>query len=261
MAHIYQIDDSRLGRNDLPDPDAVRTAREDLAACFRLAALHGLEEGVCNHFSAMIPGSDDAFLVNPLGYAFSEITASSLLLCDLHGRVLEGSGTPEATAFHIHAQLHMRLPRAKVVFHTHMPYATALAMVEGPPLLWAGQTALRFHGRVAVDENYNGLALDATEGERIALTAGDADIVFLKNHGVVVLADTIAEAWDDLYYLERASQAQVLAASTGRPLKIVPDEIACLVASQEATGRADSARLHLASARRRLERSDSSFLD
>ncbi|MBW1279520.1 class II aldolase/adducin family protein, partial [Escherichia coli] len=87
--------------------------------------------GICNHLSAMVPGRDDLFLVNPYGLAFQEVTASSLLICDFHGNVVEGDGVPEATAFHIHGRLHMKLPRARVAFHTHMPNATALSMLEG----------------------------------------------------------------------------------------------------------------------------------
>ncbi|MFC3126081.1 aldolase [Pseudoroseomonas globiformis] len=246
--------------NALPEAQALRQARIDLAACFRMAARRGMEEGICNHFSAVVPGRPDLFLVNPYGLAFREITASSLLVCDFHGNVVEGDGQPEATAFHIHARLHVEKPRAKVAFHTHMPYATALAMLEGPPLVWAGQTALRFFGRLAVDEDYQGLALDEREGSRIAASLGEADVVFMKNHGVMVLAGTIAEAWDDLYYLERAAQAQVLAMSTGRKLLPVSEEIARRVAAQEAAGRSESARLHLESVKRVLTLEEPGFL-
>jgi ribulose-5-phosphate 4-epimerase/fuculose-1-phosphate aldolase len=126
------------------DDEAVRQARIDLAACFRMAARLGLQEGICNHFSFMLPGSDDLFLVNPYGLAFEEITPSSLLIGDFAGNVVPGEGKPEATAFYIHARLHMSNPRIRAAFHTHMPYATALTMVEGDPLVWAGQTALKF---------------------------------------------------------------------------------------------------------------------
>ena len=234
------------------DTEAIITARNELAACFQLAALHGLEEGICNHFSAMLPGHDDLFLVNPYGYAFSEVTAQNLLVCDFAGNVVDGDGEPEATAFYIHARLHKQLPRIKVAFHTHMPHATALCLLQGPPLLWLGQTALKFYGRTAVDEDYNGLALDAPEGDRIASVMGDADIVFLKNHGVIVAAPTIAEAWDDLYYLERAAQVQLLAMATQRELKPVPHAIAQRAYEQMREGDAQSARAHLTSAMRRL---------
>jgi hypothetical protein len=146
------------------DTAAIREARIDLAACFRMAAKLGMHEGVCNHLSAVLPGRDDLFFVNPYGYAFDEITASKLLVCDMHGNVVLGDGVPEITAFYIHARVHLRQPRIKVAFHTHMPNATALAMLEGPPLLWAGQTALKFYGRTAVDENFNGLALNDRRG-------------------------------------------------------------------------------------------------
>jgi len=262
MAHtIERAAGSEPGRrNEFPDSEALRHLRVELAACFRAAARLDLQEGICNHFSAVAPGRPDLFLVNPYGLAFAEITASSLLLCDFHGNVVEGDGAPEATAFHIHARLHAAKPQARVAFHTHMPYATALAMLEGEPLVWAGQTALRFYGRIAVDENYNGLALDAREGDRIAASVGDANIVFLKNHGVLVLAASVAEAWDDLYYLERAARVQLLAMSSGRPLEIVPDDIVRRVAAQEAAGRETSARSHLESVKRVLTATESSFL-
>ncbi len=241
------------------DPDALRQARLDLAACFRMAARLGLEEGICNHFSALVPGRDDLFLVNPYGLAFAEVSASSLLVCDLAGRVLEGEGQPEATAFFIHARLHARLPRARAAFHTHMPNATALAMVEGEPLAWAGQTALKFYGRTAVDEHYNGLALDEAEGDRITAAMGDADVVFLRNHGVMVTGPTIAEAWDDLYDLERAAEVQVKALATGRPLRSIDPAVARRTAALMREGDPASARAHLDSVKRVLAPQEPDF--
>lgn len=174
------------------DGAEVWQARVELAACFRFAARLGMQEGICNHFSLVVPGHDDLFIVNPYGWAFSEITASHLLICDFEGRVVSGDGQPEATAFYIHARLHKQIPRARAAFHTHMPYATALSMVEGDPLVFAGQTALKFYGRTVTDRNYNGLALDEREGDRIAASVGDADIVFMKHHGVMVLGNSAA---------------------------------------------------------------------
>lgn len=236
------------------DRDALAETRLDLAACLRQAARLGLHEGVCNHFSAMVPGSEAYFVVNPLGYGFHEATASRLLVCDFDGNVVEGEGEVEATAFFIHARLHRHDPRARVAFHTHMPNATALAMLEGPPLSFAIQSSLKFHGRIAVDEDYQGLALDSAEGDRIARAVDGRPIVFLKNHGVMVTAPTIAEAWDDLYYLERACEAERIALSTGRPLKPVPPEIAARTAAQMRDGAEAAARRHLTSVRRTLDR-------
>jgi ribulose-5-phosphate 4-epimerase/fuculose-1-phosphate aldolase len=237
------------------DSEEVWNARVDLAACFRAAARLGMNEGVCNHLSAMVPGHDDLFLVNPDGWGFGEITASRLLICDFHRNVVAGTGEPEDSAFFIHARVHARVPRARAAFHTHMPYSTALAMVEGEPFSWALQTSLRFHGRLAIDDNYNGVALDESEGERIAGSIGDADIVFMKNHGVMVLAGSIQKAWDDLFYLERAAEAEVLALSTGRKLQPVSPEIIARTNAQIRgnSGNRHSARMHLDSVKRLLD--------
>ena len=241
---------------NLDTPDVLEV-RRDLAAALRWAARLGLAEGICNHFSAAVPGTDDLFLVNPYGWAFAEASASRLLVCDYAGRVVAGEGVPEPTAFFIHARLHMRVPRARVAMHTHMPHATALSMLDGPPLVWAGQTALKFFGRIAVDETYNGLALDEAEGDRIAATLHDADpavsVVFMRNHGVMVVGQTVAAAFDDLYYLERACEVQLLAQGSGRPVRPVAHEVAVATARQMAGGDRESARLHLQSIRRRLD--------
>jgi len=249
-----------LKNASLETPEIIE-ARRDLAACFRMAAKLDLQEGICNHFSAVVPGHDDLFLVNPYGWAFAEIRASQLLICDFNGNVVSGDGKPEATAFYIHAQIHKVMPRATAAFHTHMPNATALSMIEGDPFVWAGQTSLKFYGRTAVDENYNGLALGYEEGQRIAEAIGDADIVFMRNHGVMVLGPTIAEAFDDLYYLERAAEVQLKAMSTGRNLVRIPHEIAHKAYLEMREGDPESARLHLASVRRQLANSEPDFAD
>ena len=254
MAHALTPQAAALPTHGALDDPAVWQARVDLAACFRMASRLGFGEGICNHLSAMVPGSDALFLVNPYGWAFHEITASRLLVCDFEGRVVAGEGQPEATAFFIHARVHKARPRARAAFHTHMPNATAMTMLDGPPLVWAGQTALKFLGRTVVDEDYNGLALDEAEGDRIAASMGDADVVFMRNHGVMVTGPSIAEAWDDLYYLERACEVQRLALSTGRPLRPVPPEVAEATARQMRLGDRDSATLHLESVKRTLDR-------
>lgn len=261
MAHAFEINrtPTALALAGTLDSPEIRQARIDLAACFRMAARLGMGEGICNHFSFVLPGHRDLFLVNPYGLAFAEVTASSLLICDFHGRVVAGEGQPEATAFFIHAQLHRLNPRATAAFHTHMPHATALCMLEGQPLAWAGQTSLKFYERLAVDEDYNGLALDATEGERIARAAGAADVLMLKNHGPLVLGPSIAEAWDDLYYLERAAEVQLKAMASGRPLQRVPHEVASAACRQMLIGNAESARLHLESVKRQLVRTEPEF--
>ena len=262
MAHALDLSAPAAQRLNIDlETEEIRQARVDLAACFRMAHRLGLHEGICNHLSATVPGHDSLMLVNPYGLSFGEVTASSLLVTDLRGGVVQGDGVPEATAFFIHARLHLKHPRAKAAFHTHMPNATALSMTEGQPLIWAGQTALKFWGRTLVDENYNGLALDEAEGDRIAAALGDADIVFMKHHGVMVLGASIAEAWDDLYYLERACEVQRLAMSTGRAVLPVPEDVARRTYEQMRAADRESARLHLESVKRELRRSEPGFED
>lgn len=195
--------------------------REDLALALRAAAWHGLSEGVCNHFSVAV--DRDRFLLNPRGLHWSEVLADDILLVDDKGQVLEGRHRAEPTALFIHAAVH-RITGHAVVLHTHMPYATSLTLTEAgaiDPLL--SQNALRFHGRIAVDRHYNGLALDVAEGERIAHAMQGRDVAFLGNHGVIVAGPTVAYAYDDLYYLERAAQHEVLARSSGLKLRAITD--------------------------------------
>jgi len=206
--------------------------RSDLALALRAAAAQGLSEGVCNHFSVAVPGRADWFLLNPRGLHWSEVQAPDIVMCNAAGEQLAGRHPVEPSAMFIHAAVH-RIAHKSVVLHTHMPHATALTLTETRALDTSlSQTAMRFHGRVAVDANYNGLALDMTEGERIANAMHGADVVFLGNHGVIVCGERVDYAYDDLYYLERACQVQVLAASTGVALKPVAPEMAARVMEQ-----------------------------
>ena len=214
----------------------VRRLREDLALALRAAAHHRLEEGVCNHFSVMLPGREDRYLINPRGLHWCEVGPDDIVLIDVQGQVLAGRHRVEPTALFIHGAVH-RLTQRAVVLHCHMPYATALTLTRDVALdPTLSQNAMRYMGRIAIDAEYNGLALDDAEGERIARTmmGGNAskDVAFLANHGVIVTGHTIAHAYDDLYYLERACLHQVLAQSTGRPLKPVDPKLAAHVAAQ-----------------------------
>ncbi|WP_332826108.1 aldolase [Ramlibacter sp.] len=232
------------------DP-AVRSLRSDLALALRAAAHHGLGEGVCNHFSVALPQRPDWFLLNPRGLHWSEVREDDIVLVDAQGRRLAGRHPVEPTAMFIHAAVH-RIAGKVCVMHTHMPHATALTLTDLRGLdTTLSQGAMRFHGRVAVDADYNGLALDASEGERIARAMHGADVAFLGNHGVVVCGERVDHAFDDLYCLERACQAQVIALSTGRPLQPVQPEIAARVAAQTLGERLQS-ELFFASLRRML---------
>jgi len=230
----------------------VRHGRLDMAAALRWAARCGMNEGVCNHFSLEIDAG--RYLINPQGLHWSEVCAGDILLIDGDGQVLDGRHPLEPTAFFIHSWIHRMNPHAKCVLHTHMPYATALTLVEGGRLLMAGQNALRFHGRIAYDDRYEGLALDDEEGRRIAAQLADRTVMFMASHGVTVVGPTVAWAFDDLYYLERACMHQVLAtqAAAGRPLRIVDDALAARVAEQ-VDGERQQSDMYFASIKRMLD--------
>jgi len=224
---------------DYQSPSVTRL-RADLALALRAAAYHGLGEGVCNHFSVQLPDDSGRFLLNPQGLLWSEVGVDDIVLVDADGAVLAGNHPVESSAMFIHAAVH-RICRQACVLHTHMPYATALTLTQARALdTTLSQNAMRFHGRVAIDSHYNGLALDASEGERIAHAMQGAEVAFLGNHGVVVCGQRMDYAYDDLYYLERACMAQVLAQSTGMPLVPVARDVADLVAKQADTERLQS---------------------
>src|SRR6188768_502659 len=182
--------------------DPVTEAKIHLAAALRLATLHELEEGIDNHFTVTVPGREGQYLILPFGYHWSEARASDMMIFNEEGQTLEGEGIVELSARCIHAPVH-RLSGAKVVLHTHQPWALALNMLRDNRLLPATQTAAFYAGLVAYDDDYCGTADVPEEGERLARVLGDKAIVFMKNHGVLVTGQTIAQAYKRLYKLER----------------------------------------------------------
>lgn len=208
------------------NPDE-RQLRIDLAATFRLAALMGWHEGVGNHFSMMVPSGGKKFLINPKWSHFARIRASDLLLLDADDRkTMDRPDAPDATAWYIHGQLHSALPHAKCILHVHSPYATTIATLMDPEIKPIDQNTARFYNRMAIDAAYAGFANDDNEGKRLVKMLGNNNRMMMGNHGVLVVADTIAAAFDDLYYLERACQTLLWAYSTGRELNVMPPDLA-----------------------------------
>ncbi len=204
--------------------DPVREAKIHLAAAHRLAVLDELEEGIDNHFTVTVPGRDDRYLILPFGLHWSEARASDMIVWDESGATLEGEGVVELSAQCIHAPIH-RVTGARVVLHTHQTWALALNMLQENRLLPANQTAAFFHGHVSYDDTYAGTADTLEEGERLAKLMGDKHVMFMKNHGVLVVGDTVAQAYRRIYKLERVCRTQVLAMSTGKKLEVLSDAI------------------------------------
>jgi ribulose-5-phosphate 4-epimerase/fuculose-1-phosphate aldolase len=204
-----------------------RQLRIDLAAAFRMVARLGMHEAVANHFSAAVSGDGRKFLMNPKWRHFSRIKASDLVLFDLDDETsVKSRPDVDPTAWAIHGQVHRRLPQARVVMHLHPPFATTIAALADPSVKPIDQNTARYFNRLAVDDSYAGMADSDQEGERLARLLGNKSRLMMGNHGVLVTANTVGEAFDDIYTLERACQVLVQAYSTGQPLKVLPDAVA-----------------------------------
>jgi ribulose-5-phosphate 4-epimerase/fuculose-1-phosphate aldolase len=175
-----------------------------------------------------VPGREGQYLILPFGLHWSEARASDMIVFNEQGETLEGEGDVELSAQCIHAPIH-RITGAKVVLHTHQTWAVTLNMLRDNRLLPASQTAAYFHGHIAYDDHYAGTADTLEEGERLARLMGNKPIVFMKNHGILVTGNTVAEAYRRLYKLERVCRNQVLALGTGRPLEVLSEEIVARV--------------------------------
>jgi ribulose-5-phosphate 4-epimerase/fuculose-1-phosphate aldolase len=240
-------------------PAAETQLRIELAAAFRLAVQMNWHESVGNHFSVAVSADGRKFLMNPRWKHFALIRASDLLLLDSDDEgTMSRPDAPDPSAWSIHGRIHALRPQARCVLHVHPPYCTVLATLADPQLKPIDQTTARFFNRVAIDPHYGGIADERAEGERLVRALGDKGCMIMGNHGALVTAPTVAEAFEDLYFLERAARTMVVAYSTGRPLKVLPDEIA------ERTARSwddyrDAAFAHFRDLQRLLDERDSSY--
>ena len=191
-------------------------ARDVLAAAHRIAAHDGLAEGTWNHFSFMLDSS--RMLITPADRHWALVDGDSLVLSSGEDNA-RARGLQFLIGYRIHQPLHEIRPDARCVLHVHPPYATALSLLEEPELLVASQMSVAFAGRIAYNDRYDLVGGAEGQGERIAAALGDHDVLMLRGHGAVVIGDTIESAYLDLYTLELACRSQVLAMSTGRPLR------------------------------------------
>lgn len=200
-------------------------ARVELAALYRLVALHGWDDMIFTHISARIPGPDHHFLINPYGMYFGEMTASSLVRIDLVGNILQE--TPyfiNPAGFTIHSAIHAAREDAHYVMHLHTDQGVAVAAhAEG--LLPLSQHALIVLPRLAYHD-YEGIALNHDERQRIIADLGDKTLMLLRNHGTLSVGSTAAECWVGMFYLERACKQQVMALAAGRSGVLIAPEAA-----------------------------------
>lgn len=205
--------------------DAAEWAlRVDLAATFRLCARQKWNEGIGNHNSAMIPGTE-LMLINPRGMIFDEIRASDLIVCDLQGNVVSGKGELRKVAHHIHSRIHLMHPQAQVVLHVHPPYTTALSLVDGGRLAMSHTNDLTLNDRIAYDDEMNGAVNDDQEGDRIAALLGKKTTLIMGGHGITTVGGTVADAYIEMESVERSAMWQSIASTYNGKLKQMPNQM------------------------------------
>lgn len=235
--------------------------RCQLAAAFRWAAELNMHEGVANHFSLAVSADGSQFLMNPCGRHFSRIRASDLLLLDASDPdTMDRPGAPDPTAWAIHSALHRNAPQARCVLHVHPKYSLALAALKDPAMPPIDQNTMRFYNRIAYDRGFDGMGL-GSEAERLSHCLGDNKVMLMGQHGVLTAASTVAEAFDILYYFERAAETLITAYMTGRELNIASHEVAEKTARQWEEYPADLMGVHLAEIRAILDSRQSDYAE
>ena len=236
--------------------DQYYRERSDLAAVLRWAAREDLQEAAGNHCSLSVSDSGDKFLINPDGRYFSTLKGSDLILVDLN----DHTGTDQAniSAWLLHGQILQKVEKAKCVLHLHPKYTTVLATLVDSTIYPIDQVSMRFYGRVAFDSEFSGMIVDQTEADRLCDQLNDKQILIMGNHGVTVVAPTVALAFDELYHLERACETLVTAYMTGQALKVVSEEIANRT-SQDWQNFSYSADLHFSELRKVLDREEPDY--
>ena len=222
-----------------PTPRSIRARvsaeewelRVNLAACYRLVARYGMTDLIYNHITARVPGPEHHILINAYGMLYEEVTASSLIKVDLAGNIIDKDDHPysvNAAGYIIHSAVHEARDDAHCVVHTHTPAGIAVsAMEEG--LLPLSQTAMRFHGHVAYHD-YEGPAFNRGEKGRLVRHLGDKSAMILRNHGLLVCAPSVPQAFNLIYWLEQACRIQVQILSTQRPLHKAARKVVALTA-------------------------------
>lgn len=201
--------------------------RVDLAAAFRLIYAMDMHESVANHLSAALSEDGKQFLMNRRWMHFGNVCASNLQKLDSgDAEIMHSDQAPDISAWTIHGSIHRALPSARVVLHVHPTYATVLSTLQDSRILPLDNNTARFYNRVAYDNNFSGLATNEAEGDRIRDAFAGQNVLMMGNHGVTVLGASVAQAFDTLYYLEKACKTMVLAYSTAQPMQVLSDKLA-----------------------------------
>ena len=232
----------------------------DLAAVFRWTARLNMNEAVANHFSVSVPDSSEDFYVNGSGMHFSTIKSSDLVLIE-QSKINELKDKPELvdpTALYIHGSIHKKVPNAKCILHVHSKYATTLATLEDPTLPPIDQNSMRFFNRVGVYSDFGGMGFEE-EAIKMANKIGNKKVLLMSNHGILTTGQTVAEAFDELFYFEKACETYITALSTNKKLKIVSDEIAEKTAQEWEDSSPAHQNLHLKAIRSILDSEDPSY--
>ena len=242
----------RRAAKSAPISEAERKARMDLAACYRLIALAGMDDGTATHITLKVPGVDDHFLINPYGLLFSQVTASNLVKIDIDGNVLQE--TPygiNPAGFVIHSAIHGAREDAQCIVHTHTVAGMAVSCLE-EGLLPLCQKALRFSGTRLAYHDYEGKSDDLDERARLVRDLGNANALILRNHGLLVCAPTVGRAYHAMMNLEKSCKVQLAVLGTGRPFIQLSETVVEHAARQHArddvpgAGRPDAWPAHLA---------------
>jgi len=205
--------------------DAERDARRDLAACYRIFAHLGWDELIYNHISLRVPGEENAFLINPFGLMYEEVTASNLVKIDIDGNKLADSPYPVNRAgFVQHSLFHRHVPDAHCIIHTHTTAGMAIASTQ-EGLQPTDFYSSMFAGRIAYHD-FEGVTIHDAEGPRLLADLGDRRIMILRNHGLLVMAPTVAAAFQTYFFLERACAIQIATRQAGTPRAVPPEVIA-----------------------------------
>lgn len=232
--------------------EGEQQVREDLAAVYRLIAHFGMDDLIHTHASARLPGEPEALLINRYGDLFSEVTPASLLVVDHAGELLRGEGPVNTAGIVIHTAVHAARPDALCVIHTHSMAGVAVSCLE-EGLLPLNQTALLFHRRLAYHE-FEGIALDRGEQQRLVADLGDKAAMILRNHGLLTVGRTIGEAFSLMYNLEQACRIQLAAMACGTQLKLPGEDVRDRTAAQYAEDSDGAADLEWNAMRRLAQR-------